>query len=456
MKKLVFTEDKQKRLLNVSLGLNILIVILVAIACGILFGNVNPFPQQETGIAHLKYFTVLSNILMALCALFVIVSISLKKGGVIAHVGRPTYFVSFIGTLSITLTMFVTLFFLMPFSNFVNEEFYNARVLAGGSNAILHILAPLVSIISFVCFFKTSGRILFVETLYALIPILGYGIFYLYAAYSHIGEGGLPDIHYDWYWFCQFGWMYVPAIFLGIIAISILLGWALWACNKRIYVYKIGWDYLFTVMTILLGVAGLIWFGMTGELYEQTKFFPVQVALLVLLAAIMHLVCMSLVQAKKIRDIPAGIRVFKLVSVTASAMSLLFVLFYLIPVEGWQALQTGEIFYHIFLPLFAITSFILLEHTKQIKYKYVWLTILPVGLYVIYYIGMAFGHRAEGQMWVFQEGYDWYGILTWWQATSPAIAVSTTLASYAVGWGLYLSNRAINLNPKIAVKKANI
>lgn len=235
-KTLQILDKKQKLNLNWSLGLYIALLALALVGIIILFGNFNPsYYPPRTQIENLKFFTIDSNILMAGMALAVIILIALKKANKIKTIDKSVYLVNLVTTTGVTLTMLITIFVLVPMSIVIHEQEYTPLVLLTGSNLFFHIICPAIAIVAYLCFFKTKENIKLVETLYPLIPVVIYSIFYMSMALTHIDSStGKPFLKYDWYRFCQFGIVPIPFILIGMYGLTFLFSWLLWLGNKKI------------------------------------------------------------------------------------------------------------------------------------------------------------------------------------------------------------------------------
>ena len=119
--------------------------------------------QPERGIKAFRYFTVLSNVLCAVSAL--VMAISQASGSVSPGVVMFKY----LGTLSVTVTLLTVLFFLGPTIGY--------KVLLSGRDLYMHLIGPLMAIISF-CFLEKHG-LSFGTALLGLLPVILYGSVYL-------------------------------------------------------------------------------------------------------------------------------------------------------------------------------------------------------------------------------------------------------------------------------------
>lgn len=215
--------------LKVSLGINIVIFIFVAVATvfmllGIQFMGYEP-SLSVRGIDAFRFFTVESNVLMGLMALiFAIFEIKVLKGRR-KYIPSKIYILKHIFTVAVVLTMVTTAAFLAPtapngyFSMFKN------------SNLFYHFVVPLLSLITFV-FFEGTGKIRFRYTFFGVLPMIVYGVFYSINIFSHM-EYGRVSIVYDWYGFAQSGTRELIFVIPVIISATYLISYLLWEFNRK-------------------------------------------------------------------------------------------------------------------------------------------------------------------------------------------------------------------------------
>ena len=118
----------------------------------------------QTGFRALRYFTVLSNVLCAVGAL----AILLTPSDVLPF---GVWLLKYLGTAAVTVTLLTVLLFLGPTLGY--------KLLFQGQDLYLHLIAPLLAILSF-CFMERDHTLTFGWSLLGLIPMLLYGVFYLW------------------------------------------------------------------------------------------------------------------------------------------------------------------------------------------------------------------------------------------------------------------------------------
>ena len=184
------------------------------------------------GYSVFQFFTVDSNLLMgAVSLLIVIANIKmLKNPKNNQKLPKYLYLLGLASTASVSLTMFTTLFFLAPTSK------YGFWSLFLNSNLIMHLIAPLISIISFL-FFQKGENIKKSEALYGVIPMVLYGVYYVINVLSHM-ENGQVSMKYDFYGFAQGGVLSIVLSIIIMLIVTYLINLGLLVLNKKIVSLK--------------------------------------------------------------------------------------------------------------------------------------------------------------------------------------------------------------------------
>ena len=219
---------------SVPIILNIIIIVLtlfatISMIIGFHFMD-NSFEFSATNLAAFKYFTVDSNILAGIASLIYVLYIrsqrKLNSGN--QKLVLPPWLSLFklASTTGVTLTMMVTVCFLAPSSS---RGFF---ALFMNSNLFFHFIIQVLCIISF-CFFESSEKIRFPQTLMGIIPMFLYSIYYSLNILLHMQNGQI-DFKYDWYGFLGGKlsniWFVMPTIYIMTWLFSLLL----WFGNKKI------------------------------------------------------------------------------------------------------------------------------------------------------------------------------------------------------------------------------
>lgn len=207
--------------------LNICIVILEAAAIVWMMSGISSGALTASRFFALRYFTVDSNILMGAAALIAAIDQWRVWKGKKEEVSAFTFIAQLTGTVGVTLTMLVTIFFLAP----TMGATYGVWSLFANSNFLLHLLNPVLSIVVFLAFEKTN-RIARKHTFTAIIPLVVYAIYYTAAALTHVQDGAIMP-GYDWYGFFFLGLKSAIVVLPLIIAITYGISFLLWKLNRR-------------------------------------------------------------------------------------------------------------------------------------------------------------------------------------------------------------------------------
>ena len=115
-----------------------------------------------------RYYTVLSNCLCAMVSLLMVLT------SLAGPVPQWAWTLKYIGTAAVTVTMLTVFFFLAPS---MGKDWYQV-LLKGASNAFMHLLTPLLALLSF-CLLEKRGMS-FPQCMWGMVPVVLYGPVYLY------------------------------------------------------------------------------------------------------------------------------------------------------------------------------------------------------------------------------------------------------------------------------------
>lgn len=223
-----------KKKLLISLNVNIAIVCLTIIAMGLAVIDVNTMGQPY--ILMFKYFTTLSNIFLCISSILMII----YEGMWLSHrkydLPKWVYILKLCATVSTTITFLVVVLFLTPMVASGMNKGITVAFLYSGSNTIFHIISPILAIIVFLLF-ETRRDIRLPETLFALIFVSLYEVFYTLDVYFKFMPGDDPTAH-DWYNFTAFGDQFIPLVLILFLAVTFILSWLLWLGNRKINVLE--------------------------------------------------------------------------------------------------------------------------------------------------------------------------------------------------------------------------
>lgn len=187
-------------------------IITVYAACSMFFkaGTGN---MQVRGPVIFRYFTVDSNLF---CAVTMIVSAFLLFRRMSGRepsekIVEAAMLFRYMGTVAVTVTMLTVMFFLV--------FLYGIKSMFGGWNFWLHLLGPVLAILSFVLLERDGGYPKKRQVLLSLLPVILYGAVYLVMVVV-LGEenGGWPDF----YGFNRTGKWYLS--FIGMIIGTAIIG----------------------------------------------------------------------------------------------------------------------------------------------------------------------------------------------------------------------------------------
>jgi hypothetical protein len=198
-----------------SLIINIIIVVLTIIGCVFMFTGFRFMPSEALLEASrkemFKFFTVDSNILMAICSfIYILYKYILKKEN------KYIYIFKFVGTAAITLTFVTTLVFLAPL--------YGVYAMYNNNNLFFHLIIPVLAIVDYIFFNKYDNKIKY--AVLGVIPMFIYSFYYAGNILLHLNDGGLT-IKYDFYGFLMGNinniFIVIPVIYLVTYLLSLLL-----------------------------------------------------------------------------------------------------------------------------------------------------------------------------------------------------------------------------------------
>lgn len=214
------------RKLKTAFILNVCIFILEVFAILWMMSGINSGVLSSARLAMFRYFTVDSNILMGIFALIAAIDQWRVLRGKKPDMSVACYVLKLVGTVGVMLTMLVTIFFLAP----TMGATYGVLSLFAYSNFFLHLLNPVLSIVTFLAFERTR-KIAFGHTFTGIIPLVIYAIYYTAAALAHTQDGVIAR-GYDWYGFFFLGVKSAFIVLPLIIAITYGISVLLWRLNR--------------------------------------------------------------------------------------------------------------------------------------------------------------------------------------------------------------------------------
>lgn len=215
-----------------SVIINSIIFVLVLIVTTFMISGVNFMSRSDevraftaANLGALKYFTADSNILAGIVALIYVITETRKKE-LSQKASLFVHCLKLAATAGVTLTMLVTLFFLIP--QFGDDWL----ILYMDNNLFFHLIVPILCIVAYIFFEPGAKVITFKQTLFGTTPMLVYAVFYTINIIVHLGNG-MPLKEYDWYGFL--GDKITNAFFA--IPVMLIVTWgivlALWWANRK-------------------------------------------------------------------------------------------------------------------------------------------------------------------------------------------------------------------------------
>lgn len=177
------------------------------------------------------------------------------------------------------------------------------------------------------------------------------------------------------------------------------------------------------------------WMGIDGNLTPETHnffmFFTVDSNMLLAISSLIIVIYELLVYFNKQEKIPHWVSVFKYVAVTSTTLTFLTTVFYLSPLLGakfWMLFLNNNLFFHLVSPILGLVSLILFEYEEKFSWKISFLSLIPMGLYSIFYITNVYTHLNNGQV---DPVYDFY----YFAANGVFMTVVIIIMMYAVTFG---------------------
>ncbi len=186
------------------IAFNAFLAIMVIIQWIILSTSIPDSSFMSGGFRTLKYFTVLSNLLeAAACIIWIIGGDERLK---------------YVAAVSVGLTFTVVMAFLGPL--------FGYPMMFAGPSLWMHGIVPLAAMAE--CIVFNRERLSVRDNLWAVFPMLIYGIFYL----GNIIINGIPGN--DWYGFMLWGYPGGAAALVIIVCVTYLIGLVLRKLNEKV------------------------------------------------------------------------------------------------------------------------------------------------------------------------------------------------------------------------------
>ena len=212
---------KLNKLLNIIL--NFIIVTLTIIAVVMMFNSSNGV-LSSGGWELFKYFTVQSNVFMAITSIVSLMYLFRKDDR------YPSWVVGFklVGTTAVGITFFTVMLYLGPIMGYL--------FLLQDANLILHLLTPVIALAGYIIL-EPKRELFFRINFISLMPVTIYGIGYLINVAVNNDYGNVKGS--DWYAFGTYGLGIGFVSLFGIILLGFLISLGLYFPYKKLIINKL-------------------------------------------------------------------------------------------------------------------------------------------------------------------------------------------------------------------------
>ncbi len=208
----------------------------------------------------------------------------------------------------------------------------------------------------------------------------------------------------------------------------------LWIVGLELF--AVGW--MFSGLNIMGAESTL-----TGSRFGIFKYFTVDSNILMGVLALIIALDLKKVFNGGLSELPKRDYVLALMGTTMVSLTMLVTVFYLAPTldNGWYAcFNNSNIFLHVINPVISIVTFLGYERTQSLRIRDAVLSLTPMCVYAVFYIGRAIIYSEGGMV---LDGYDFYhffiGGLRGGFVVFPIIVVLT----FGISAGLYRINKTL-------------
>jgi len=199
----------RNRIINlISLTANLLVVIFTIISLLAFFVSIDGSDEFVVGWVAFEYFTVLSNLFIGLVGAAIIVFNVKNLIKDENKFPKVLEIIKYVASSAVGVTMFTVIFFLGPTKGF--------GIMYKSINLFMHLLSPLLAILSFV-FLEGKPNNKFYVTAFSILPVFIYGTVYLLNVLVF-------ETWTDFYGFNANGLRYVSIIAMSIASYAIGVG----------------------------------------------------------------------------------------------------------------------------------------------------------------------------------------------------------------------------------------
>lgn len=147
---------------------------------------------------------------------------------------------------------------------------------------------------------------------------------------------------------------------------------------------------------------------LVSENINVFKFFTVDSNILLLIVSIIYVIYLILLLKQKIEVIPKWVFILKIIGTVQVGITMVVTVCFLTFITGskWLSLfMNSNLFFHLLCPTIAFVSLIGFEHDHQTTFKELLFSLIPLGLYSIFYTYNVLSHMENGKV---SMEYDFY------------------------------------------------
>ena len=194
-----------------ALAICLFIAVMEPVAWGMMLTSRSEIALAAMGLYSLKYFTVLSNLLLGIASLvYAVCLVRRMRAG--ARIPTWAHKLKFVATVAVGVTLATVMAFLGPMLGYA--------AMFAGANLWFHLVLPVLGIVEFV-FLDVERGLKFGQTLLGVVPTFLYGLAYCGNIYLN-GVGTWPATN-DWYGFTMWGIEYIPVVFAVMLVATWLI-----------------------------------------------------------------------------------------------------------------------------------------------------------------------------------------------------------------------------------------
>ena len=226
--------------------LYVLIATIVFWSWSTMFHGTTTDQVTRSGFQSLRYFTVLSNLLMGFASIiaFVWEVLDLAKKRE-SETPYPIWLkiLMLAAVTSVTLTLMTVLLFLGPVFGYV--------MMFSGVSFYMHLITPLLSILTLAVFTMCEG-LRFRSTFIAIVPVALYAVYYVgNILINGVGSGLSSN---DWYGFMMWGYAGIPFVVLVMLLAVWLIALGLYFLSARKSRARYGIGFVVLVSVFVFGM----------------------------------------------------------------------------------------------------------------------------------------------------------------------------------------------------------